>query len=250
MDTDTIPAVYTQTFSVEWDNTAATGRLSLPGLLNFIQLTAGDHANVCRFGYYEMTKAHQAWVLTRLKVQFSDLPKWTEKVEVSTWIETFNGTISVRNMLITHQGNVIAKVSTVWVCINYQKRAPECIAIPYPKDIILPDRKLDITTASRIKIPSELSTLREYHVSYSDIDAMGHVNNIKYTQWILDSLPYEKALSIKQGTIEVNFLSELHIGDTVLIEYSPDNSQDTSGTFVIRRKGDEKPAFLSHFTAE
>ena len=76
---------------------------------------------------------------------------------------------------------------------------------------------------------------------------MGHVNNRKYTQWILDSIPYKDAVSITSGEIEVNFLSELHIDDVVEIKYG-NTSDDGEATFIIQKKGEEKPAFLSHYT--
>ena len=64
------------------------------------------------------------------------------------------------------------------------------------------------------------------------------------TQWILDSIPYETALGITCGEIEVNFLAELHQGDRVRIEQG-ETSEGT--TFVIRRMEDDRPAFLSRY---
>lgn len=239
-----VKAVHTEKFKVEWADTCASGHLSLPGMLNFIQVTAGNHANELGIGYYHMAAAGQAWVLNRLKARFTRMPRWTEEIEASTWIESFNDVISERNILITHKGQTIAQVSTVWVCINYEKRAPEAIAVPYPPEVVLSEKKLDIKTASRVRMPSDARPLRTYRVSFSDIDAMGHVNNIKYTQWIVDSLPYEAAVGITSGEIEANFLSELHYGDTVDIE----SAKSGDGfTFAVRRQGCEKPAFISHF---
>lgn len=238
-------AVYTEKFQVEWADASACGRLSLPGMLNFIQVAAGNHANELGIGYYQMAEAGQAWVLNRLKARFIRMPRWTENIEVTTWIENFNDIISERNMLITHRGQTIAQVSTVWVCINYEKRAPEAIAVTYPAEIVLPGKKLDIKTASRVRMPQDARLLRTYRVAFSDIDAMGHVNNIKYTQWIVDSLPYDTAAGITSGEIEANFLAELHYGDTVDIE----SAKSGEGfTFAVRRQGCEKPAFVSHFS--
>lgn len=239
-----VKTVHTEKFKVEWADACASGHLSLPGMLNFIQVVAGNHANELGIGYYHMAAAGQAWVLNRLKARFTRMPRWTEEIEASTWIESFNDVISERNILITHKGQTIAQISTVWVCINYEKRAPEAIAVPYPPGVVLPEKKLDIKTASRVRMPQDARLLRTYRVSFSDIDAMGHVNNIKYTQWIVDSLPYEAAVGITSGEIEANFLAELHYGDTVDIE----SAKSGEGfTFAVRRQGCEKPAFISHF---
>lgn len=246
-ETHTIPDIYTRSFMVDWDQTSPSGTLSITGLLNFIQTIAGEHANLCHFGFYDMSRSGQAWVLTRLKLRFTSMPKWNEKISISTWIENMGGSISVRNLSFEHNGNTFAQISTVWVCLSIDKRIPEAIKAPCPEYLIHPEKKLDITTAGRVKIPTETKLLREYKVSFSDIDAMGHVNNIKYTQWILDSIPYKDALSITSGEIEVNFLSELHIDDVVEIRCG-NVETDGEATFIIQKKGSEKPAFLSHYT--
>lgn len=238
------PKIYTETFPVEWDAACASGRLSLTGLFNMIQITAGNHADVCRFGFLDMKAAGQAWVLNRMKVRFTRMPRCNDAVRLSTWIHSSNGVTSERNMLAECDGHAFAQVSTVWACINYEKRAPEHIAIAYPEYLVLADRPIDISRAARVRAPQTTQVLRDYRVAFSDIDAMGHVNNIKYTQWILDSIPYETALGLTSGEIEVNFLAELHQGDAVRIEQgeTPDGI-----TFVIRRAADGKPAFLSRY---
>ena len=68
------PSVFTEDFCVEWDEACATGRLSLTGLFNMIQRIAGNHADVCRFGFYDMLSAGQAWVLNRMRIRFTEMP--------------------------------------------------------------------------------------------------------------------------------------------------------------------------------
>lgn len=238
------PSVFTEDFCVEWDAACATGRLSLTGLFNMIQRIAGNHADVCRFGFYDMLSAGQAWVLNRMRIRFTEMPACHQSLRVSTWIHTSSGVVSERNMQIEHQGRVIAQASTVWACINYEKRSPEHILLPYPEYLMRADLPIEVPRAARIRLPQQTELLREYRVAFSDIDAMGHVNNIKYTQWILDSIPYETALGITRGEIEVNFLAELHQGDRVRIEQG-ETSEGT--TFVIRRMEDDRPAFLSRY---
>jgi acyl-ACP thioesterase len=245
--TKTIPDIYTRPFAIDWNSTAPSGKLSITGLLNLIQLTAGEHATLCGFGFYDMRREGQAWVLTRMKMRFTSMPRWNEEIEISTWIENMTGSISVRNLSFSHHGETFAQISTVWVCLSLEKHTPETIKAPCPDFLIHPEKTLEISTAGRVKIPTQPATLREYKVSFSDIDAMGHVNNIKYTQWILDSIPYKDAVSITSGEIEVNFLSELHIDDVVEIKYG-NTSDDGEATFIIQKKGEEKPAFLSHYT--
>lgn len=238
------PAIHTEEYPVEWSDGSALGRLSLTGLFNMVQLTAAHHADICRFGFREMTAAGQAWVLNRLKIRFSQMPPCGGKIRVTTWIQSSNGILSRRNMSVEHDGQLIAQVSTLWVCIDLQKRSPESIAIDYPGYLILPEKEIGFPAAARIRPPGDTRALRTYRAAFSDIDAMGHVNNVKYTQWILDSIPYEAAVGLTRGEIELNFVAEVHPGENVVIEQG---GMPAEPIFVVRRKTDDRVAFLSRY---
>jgi hypothetical protein len=46
----------------------------------------------------------------------------------------------------------------------------------------------------------------------------GHVNNTRYAQWRLDSIPPEHLATWEVAEYEMNFLTETNVGDTVAIE--------------------------------
>ena len=59
----------------------------------------------------------------------------------------------------------------------------------------------------KIIVSSKCQELARFHVRNSDIDSNNHVNNTRYAQWILDSLPIDllkKGVELKG--YEVNFL--------------------------------------------
>ena len=134
------------------------------------------------------------------------------------------------------------------MCIDYRKRTPQHILAPYPDYLIRPDDPSALPKARRIALPKQTRVLGTHRVAYSDIDPMGHVNNIKYTQWVLDSIPYRQALGLLGGEVEVNFLSELHPGDTVSIEQGAEPQANGEAVFLVRAVEDGRAAFAARYT--
>ena len=246
--TEEYPVRYSQTYPVGWDICGASGRLSLTGLFDLIQLVAVAHAERCRFGFYRMRAQGQAWVLNRVRVRFARMPRCNRTVRATTWIHASNGILSERCITLEHDGQTFARASTLWVCIDYRKRTPQHILAPYPDYLIRPDDPSALPKARRIALPKQTRVLGAHRVAYSDIDPMGHVNNIKYTQWVLDSIPYRQALGLLGGEVEVNFLSELHPGDTVSIEQGAETQANGEAVFLVRAVEDGRAAFAARYT--
>ncbi|MFM6927937.1 MAG: acyl-[acyl-carrier-protein] thioesterase, partial [Bdellovibrio sp.] len=93
-----------------------------------------------------------------------------------------------------------------------------------------------------------------FRVRNSDLDINQHVNNCKYAQWILDSIPYDLHKSLKLNSYSVNFLAETYLGDKVEVDRSVQTANDSGafGASVYRgiRAGDEKVLFTARIEWE
>jgi acyl-ACP thioesterase len=70
--------------------------------------------------------------------------------------------------------------------------------------------------APKIQLPkgAEPQPAGEHRVAFSDIDLIGHTNNVRYVVWAMDCLPYEEACkSVKD--LYINFNKETKEGETV-----------------------------------
>ena len=54
-------------------------------------------------------------------------------------------------------------------------------------------------------------------VRYSDIDINGHLNNVKYLDFIMDSFSLEEHRSLNVKSIEISYSNESLPGDTITI---------------------------------
>lgn len=82
-----------------------------------------------------------------------------------------------------------------------------------------------------------------FPVRASDLDLNGHVNNLSYARWVLDSLPLSLHRQSKLGAYQVNFLSEVCEGDVVVVQAGP------QGLFQGWREGDRKVVFTAQLSS-
>jgi medium-chain acyl-[acyl-carrier-protein] hydrolase len=216
-------------------------KLGLFGLLNLIQDTAWIHATHLGHGYEAMINKRLAWVLTRQKIVMQEWPLWGDTIELRTWIRPGNGIVAVRDFEIVKSSEVIGLCTTQWLILDIESRRP------LEKKMMLEyEARLDAAAqidATKIQINKNLNQLASFNVRNSDLDLNGHVNNTKYAQWILDSVPYEKHSRFILNEYEVNFLSETRAGDVISIlsgETSDDRFQ-----FQGVRLSDNKNVFAA-----
>jgi len=216
-----ISSNFTSVFSKDWEinftQCDPNGNLKYTELCNLLQLTAGAHSEVGGISFSDMQTFHQAWVLSRMRLEISELPKWKSIVTVKTWINSLEDSRSVRAIEVFCNGNKIAGSETFWVVFNTETRRPEKLALPYSHFERFPERLATENRFSKINIPFESDLISEKIVVLSDLDIVNHVNNVKYLEWCLDLIPENKLLKSPIHSIEMNFLKELSLNDSVII---------------------------------
>ena len=89
-------SIYEQEFELSFLNCYPNGLLKYTDLCNFIQIVAGNHADLGGISYSDMQTKNQAWVVSRMRLEIAKLPKWRDKVVVKTWIKTLENSRSIR----------------------------------------------------------------------------------------------------------------------------------------------------------
>jgi acyl-ACP thioesterase len=87
----------------------------------------------------------------------------------------------------------------------------------------------------------------ERRALYSDIDYNGHVNNVRYIQWIQDSIDPAVLEQARQARLDINYLGEVKPGETVELWKAefPAESWGWAAAFEGRRRQENntEPAF-------
>lgn len=237
-----ISSNFTSIFSKDWEinftQCTPNGYLKYTDLCNLLQLTAAAHSELGGISFSDMQEFNQAWVLSRMRVEISKLPKWKDTVTIKTWINTLENSRSVRALEVYVNGIKVVGSETFWVVINTEKRRPEALALPFEHFEIFPEKKATEKSFSKIQLVDDKEDVLHKVVVLSDLDIVNHVNNVKYLEWCLDFVPSELILNQKIDSFEMNFMKELSLKDQVKIHES---EIDNNTIFSITK--DEKTSF-------
>jgi acyl-ACP thioesterase len=237
-----ISANFTSILSKDWEinftQCHSNGYLKYTDLCNILQLTAAAHSELGGISFSDMQEFDQAWVLSRMRVEITALPKWKDVVTVKTWINTLENSRSVRALEIYVNGKKIVGCETFWAVFNTKIRRPEALALPFEHFELFPEQKATQESFSKINLNHEKASLIEKKVVLSDLDIVNHVNNVKYLEWCLDFATVELILEQKIKSLEMNFIKELSLKDQVII-----HENLTSKEMIFSITKDDKTCF-------
>ncbi len=189
---------------------------NLVSIQNMCQEVAGNHANFRQLGFAAMQAQGMAWVLNRLKIKVLQFPKWTETVTIKTWVSQMSPfshrhfQILLSNLEGNTEGVVLANIYTIWIPIDTTTKRPKRLNYDLPLNTV----DYDCEIPEKLLHTEGCVFSSERIVQYSDLDMLGHVNNAKYVEWLLDDF-YRNGSNSKPNTLEINYLGEVFMGTTV-----------------------------------
>lgn len=221
------------------------GKAGLHAILNFIQDVGLQHAK--HFKAY--LPENRGWVFTRQKLSMQTWPHLNEVITLKTWLRPPTSDLFLmREYEMYVEDHKIGEATSTFSVIDLEKR--KLIKNDWSdfSEIWRKDFHLD-NEPKKINIDADTYELARFQVRNSDIDLNNHVNNTKYAQWILDSVPIEVLKEdLELVSYEVNFLAETKMGDVVSICRS--KSARKEGEFQIiqfqgYRTSDQKLVFAA-----
>jgi acyl-ACP thioesterase len=230
---------FQETFKIRASEIDFNQQATLPAICNLLQEVAGNHARELEFDITDLQKDELTWVLHRLHVQMERFPDWRETITIKTWPSSGDGLRAYRDFLImSANGDVIGRSLSYWLIMNIQSRRPARI----PKKILAmapddTDHVLPVTD-NRFSDFDQADYSQEYKVRKSDLDLNQHVNNVRFIEWALSSLPNDATVN----EIDIQFTAESVLGDTDIAELKDESANSTSPSYYhqIKRASDDK----------
>ena len=213
-------AIWTQGYAVNTIVANAQKQLDLVGLLGILQDVAVTHADHLGHGYEATMDAGTIWILSRQKLVVADWPMWKDQLTVRTWIRPVRGPLVHRDYEILVGERKAGECAAAWLALDARTCRPVRPTFVGAQFHCRLDYALPLTP-EKIALRRDLATVAQYCVRNSDLDMNGHVNNTRYAQWILDSASPETYRTRRVVSYEVNFLTEVQVGDTVAIDCAP-----------------------------
>lgn len=190
-------------------------RLTIAALIHYFQDMAILHSEKVGYtlDYYE--KTNQGFMILKWDINVYRWPVFNETINIVTRPYSFKKFLANRAFKVYDKdGKLIADGDTGWVFADTLTRRP----IRVPEEL---HKAFGVDNDAQ-KLYRNLDDLQplengEYKypvkVQNSDIDTNNHVNNVRYIEWALRSLPAEFLLEHQLTNAKVNYKKELQLGD-------------------------------------
>lgn len=209
--------------------------------LNYLEETAIAHSEAVGYGVNRLKEEGYGWILSRWQIEFDQYPQLGEKIKIHTWPSHIQRFYADREFLVLNsQDKVIARASSLWVFLNLQKRRPtripQEISESYP---IFPEKVINEPFPEFKFAQSEQTEQAEFIVRRSDIDTNAHVNNAKYIEWVLETIPEEVYRTYRMVSLEVAYKKESNYGQMIHALTEELESSDQDVLYIHRILGAE-----------
>lgn len=218
---------YSEKIKLKYDDIGKSNRLNIKSLIKYFGDIAGNHSTNCSYGLNDIPTTHITWLLLNWKVKMFSHPKYNEELTINTWPRVIEKFYSFRDFeVFDSKNNLVAIASSKWVMINAETKRIERIS----NEIINAygiEKKSVFTEPLNDKpqIPDNLKLNFTYTIQRRDIDTNGHVNNIHYIDYALESLPEDVYNSNEFDNIEIHYKKEIKYGETINCYYSFENNK-------------------------
>jgi len=213
-------------------------KVTMAALGDILLTTAGLNADDNGFGIRRLKEMNCAWVLARLAIEMNRFPEQYETIHVETWIEEVGRSNTTRNFCIRDEKDeIIGNACSIWAMLDMETRRA--------KDLQTLEGIHEFANGQcgLIEKPIKLGTVEgeEYDgfkVKYSDIDINGHVNSIRYIQWISDCFSLDCYRKCQVKRFEINYVNEILFDEFVeIVRY-----EQESGDFRFEIRNENKTA--------
>ena len=213
-------SILTKEWEINFLQCYPNGDLKYTDLCNILQLTAATHSEIGGISFSDMQEFHQAWVLSKMRIEIIKLPKWKDTVTVKTWIKSLENSRSIRCLEMYFGDEKIVGCETFWAVFNTKTRRPEVLALPHDHFEKYPNHCATVKELSRIDTVFKKELVAEKKVLLSDLDIVNHANSVKYLEWCLDYVAIKSITNGLLKSFEMNYLKEVSLNDFIQIEKS------------------------------
>lgn len=215
--------MYTFNSRVRYSETDEHGRLSLLGIINYMQDCSTFQSEDAGVGVRHLDSNHKAWLLSSWQIMIDRYPKLGEPLTVGTWHCSFKGIYGYRNFVLRDgEGRDFVRAGSVWFLFDTEKNVPIRVqpedTAPYGAE----EPALVLSPAPRkIAVPDASVTGKPIVVAGHHIDTNHHVNNAQYVDMARESIP--EGLKIRE--IRADYKKAAVLGDVIIphVSRGPDH---------------------------
>lgn len=213
-------------------------------MLTLLEETAAEHCYSIDHGLYQLAAQNVGWVLISGVMQMDRYPRYKEIITIRTWLSSYTTVKGYReNIIYDEQHNIIGRARGLWIFFDINRRRPTQIFDDITKRWSYCDAEsISHNITEKIEAIERPEFELKFKINKYDTDMIKHVNNIRYLQWAIESIPDHIIDEYYLHSIDGRFISEAHYGQTVISMTKHDISNSTDQSFIhsIQIEGTDK----------
>ncbi|MDD6795399.1 MAG: thioesterase [Clostridiaceae bacterium] len=206
----------TKEYEINYHDVNYSLKCKLSSIVNFLCDVGNAHSEALGDTIEVLMDKKCAWVFYKYDIKMHEYPKYREKILITTEAIGFRKFYAFRKYVIRNkEGKLLGEALALFMMINLEKRRP--MRIPekeYELYEVKEDLKKMIPMEDIMKVDEE-EHLKKFDTRYSDIDSNGHVNNVKYIEWAIESVPVDIIKDYEIKRIKILFEKETTYGEEV-----------------------------------
>lgn len=215
---------HTETFTVRAYEVGSDNCLTVQTLCNYLQEAAGIHAEKLGASFLYLQSLGISWVLCKMVMEMDEYPQAGTRVSVQTWPVNAERIQCRRDFLWRNaDGRILGRAATYWVIANMKtrrlERLPDFVHAFFPQEpfYAFEDAKDKLQALK----PEPGNSGLTFMVRLADIDRNHHLNNVRYLDWAIESVPAHVRDSRRLSRLTVDFRAEAMLGDFVAVHAVP-----------------------------
>lgn len=216
------------------------GEASAITILTLLEETAADHCYSINHSLYDLEKQNIGWVLVSGFITMDRYPKYKEKIIIRTWLSSYSMVKGFReNIIYDENRNVIGRSRGLWVFYDISRRRPVQIFDSIIEKWSCWDEEcVDKDITKKIRPADFKEKGKEVEVNRFDVDTNKHVNNIRYLQWLMETVPEEIDKDFYLHSIDGRFVAEAQLGE-IIVSYTEKDLIENSFIHAIKTKNND-----------
>lgn len=212
----TTSPVWIETFRVRSYEADPVGTASIQSICNYLQEAASNHAAELGVSIEHLSEENLIWMLARLRVEIDAYPGWRDEVTVETWPSGSDRLYATRDFLIHGPDGLLGRGTSAWLLVDAGRRRPVRLPELFSRIETLDRERALEDLPEKLPDPPETAETVSACVRFSDQDLIGHINNVLYVDWSVESVPVRETHAVRE--IEIQFRAEARYGDEVVVQ--------------------------------
>jgi acyl-ACP thioesterase len=193
------------------------GGASPTTILTLLEEAAADHCLSMKQSLFDLFNQNIGWVLLSGYMQMERYPLYKEKITIRTWISKYTSIKGIReNIIYDEQGSIIGRAKGLWLFFDIKRRMPVRIFDDIKeKWSCFPEESIRYDINKKIEAIDSAKYKKCFLVHRYDMDSNKHVNNLRYLQWLIETIPNEIMDNFYMHSIDGRFVGEAQFGHTI-----------------------------------